>query len=460
MRTSAVFVSLGFLIACGSSSKAPTPDGGGGGVTPTANGVFPSQGFAGRTVRVEVSGDATEWSSSTTLSFGDSVTVGTITVASPTDLIADITIDPSATLGMRNVTVTDGGSTYTLSNAFEIDAPATLTFQGVVAQGGISVFTVDNADVEHPFDTTSTTDEFGDVTYTNIAMTGPSGANWLIETVTDFQISGVLVTDVDAASGDGTVTIASGPAGGTVVSSTADVMVNARTATALTANTAAQGSVTNPYDSQLYSYTPGTAPDVQDLALATTSTTAAPAVLVLPASGHYSDFITFGAVSDTINATAGGEQYFIYWDNTATAGYNYTITENDTALTHTTALTTAEDTTAAAAAITLPTLGNNGSFGGASGQQWMKFTLAAADVGKKIHVIATSTDASDVQVDVYPSLADATAGTGQVIDACDDGGDADCVSAATTAAGTYYIEVQPGFFGGDAFTAAIYLTAN
>jgi hypothetical protein len=112
-------LSLGFLAlvaACANNNS----------VTPTANGVNPSQSFTGREIRVEVSGDATSWKDGATVSFGDGITVKSVSVASPTDLFADITVADTAALGMRDVVVTSGG-TFTLKQAFLLVSPITVT---------------------------------------------------------------------------------------------------------------------------------------------------------------------------------------------------------------------------------------------------------------------------------------------------------------------------------------------
>src|SRR5439155_20176908 len=91
-----------------------------GGTTPSANGIFPDSGFSGRKVRVEVSGDATNFKDGTTVSFGADVTVDKVSVASPTDLFADITIADTAAVGLRDVTITQGSSNFTLAQSFEV----------------------------------------------------------------------------------------------------------------------------------------------------------------------------------------------------------------------------------------------------------------------------------------------------------------------------------------------------
>ena len=139
MRTKTVFAFslLAAAAGCSSNSNNNNTTDAGPGITPTASGVFPSQAFVGRQLRVEISGDATSWdSSSTPCRSAAAWTVGTVTAASATDLFADITIAQNAPVGMADVTVTAGGETFTLSKAFEIDVPGITGTAGVFAQGG------------------------------------------------------------------------------------------------------------------------------------------------------------------------------------------------------------------------------------------------------------------------------------------------------------------------------------
>jgi hypothetical protein len=73
----------------------------------------------------------------TTVSFGADVTVNSVSVLSATQLVANISINGSATTGARDVTVTNPspvGGTSTLSGAFTID---TSTPTGVEASSSI-----------------------------------------------------------------------------------------------------------------------------------------------------------------------------------------------------------------------------------------------------------------------------------------------------------------------------------
>jgi hypothetical protein len=88
---------------------------------PAVTGVNPIQGTAGVTMPVTITGRNLQ--SGAMLSLGAGVTVSNIVVPSPTQLTATLTIAPWATLGARNVTVTNpGGQPVTLMSGFSIVA--------------------------------------------------------------------------------------------------------------------------------------------------------------------------------------------------------------------------------------------------------------------------------------------------------------------------------------------------
>jgi hypothetical protein len=440
------------LVACSSNNNSSDDDNGSDSVTPTANGVFPANGFIGRTVRVEVTGDATSWTSSATLSFGTGITVSNITAASPTDLFADIAIGNDATPGMQDVTVMQGSDSYTLSKAFEVDSPATALMAGTAAQGSIVEVQITNVDVANPFDTTTATDEAGDTTYPNIALSTPTGVSYLIESVQPFSLVAFLLIDVDAGAG-GSIAVESGPQGGTVVETQVGALtITPRTATAITAGTPVTGTYATALDSALYSFTPGAAPDVTDLEMTATDASAQPDVFVLPASGHFADWDGFIHASvGGINTAQGALEYYIYWDESGESSYTYTLTQTDVALTTTTAIPATDVSDATAVTITPPALGTGGDVSNSpSGDQWVKFTVTAGDVGKKIHLV--NTGGAAIIFTVYTSLANA--GTDTEFDT----GEQDYTTTAITTAGTYYVSLAADFFSstGTDYTLAVY----
>ena len=98
---------------------------------PTISSASPTSGNRLQT-GLSVTINGTEFvSGKTSVSFGSGVTINSVTVNSSTQLIANITIGPTATTGNHDITVTNsppGGGTATLFNGFTVNNPSpTLT---------------------------------------------------------------------------------------------------------------------------------------------------------------------------------------------------------------------------------------------------------------------------------------------------------------------------------------------
>ena len=83
--------------------------------------VSPTSGAQGRTLNVSITGADTHFADGTSaVSFGAGITINSVSVSSATALTANITIDPSATLGARDVTVSTGTETATGVGGFVV----------------------------------------------------------------------------------------------------------------------------------------------------------------------------------------------------------------------------------------------------------------------------------------------------------------------------------------------------
>jgi len=413
--------------------------------TPSASGVFPAQGFSGRKLRVEISGEETKWADGATVSFGDGITVSNVVVASESDIFADLDIAATATLSDHDVTVTSGKETDTLKTAFRVAPP--VDFQmGKAAQGSITQLTITNHDFDNPFDTTSTGDGlFTPITYTNIQLDGGPGVTLQVNAVTPYSITAVALIDVDAPASIAAPQVVSGPAGGTQVTSNgAPIMIEARTATVLADGTAATGMATTAYDSGLYTFTPGGYPGLMTIALASNGTSGGTQFAMLPASGHFSDLLAANKV-DLGWVLKSGSVYLVTYDFSGDSAYSYQLTAKSTTLTSTAADTEpANSNSATATTVTAPVLVDNATLTDGSDQDWFKVVVPA---GKKIHVVTAPGDPGcDTLVDIYGPNNPATLVT--------ESSDADYHEDVTTdalTAGTYYVEIsasQAGFFVG------------
>src|SRR5438876_1177063 len=96
---------------------------------PTLASIAPASGNLSDTLDVGFNG-TNYLSGVTNVDFGANITVNTVTVTSNIKLTANITIGSGATVGPRNVSVTNpspGGGTATLTNGFTVNNPATTT---------------------------------------------------------------------------------------------------------------------------------------------------------------------------------------------------------------------------------------------------------------------------------------------------------------------------------------------
>ena len=434
----ALFTALVASAACGSDSKSAPA---------TANAVIPADGFIGRKVRVEISGDNTTWTSAATVTFGDGITVGSVSLASPTDLFAEITIAPTAAEGLRDVTVTDGGTTTTLTQAFSISNPVTIKLEGTIAQGSIGLFTITNHDFENPFDTTSTGGGFSPVVYTNLAISSPAGTTFQLSNVTAYSAAGTVFLDTTATSGP--LTVMSGPAGGDIVTSPAPaITVAARTATVLMPGMAQQSTVTKPFDSALYELDiPAAAATLARVKTTTTSATGKPIVILLPASGAWADEVASGASVAQV-ATAATKYYAITLDEQGNSGFAYSVTGATAAMT---VVNEVEPNNTVGQAQAAPAM-YPALLTGASGSATLTddtdvdFIKVTVPAGKAVHVITLPGDAQcDTVVDVFNATGQTSLGG----PSSDSNYHEDFTSSVVPSAGTYLVQItasQQGFF--------------
>lgn len=88
---------------------------------PALSSVAPTSAQAGATENVVITGAFTSFQQGvSTVSFGSGITVNSVTVSSGTQLTANISVDPNATVGSRDVTVTTNSQNVTLSSGFAV----------------------------------------------------------------------------------------------------------------------------------------------------------------------------------------------------------------------------------------------------------------------------------------------------------------------------------------------------
>jgi hypothetical protein len=381
------------IAGCGNSNN----NGDGGAINPSVSLVSPSTVFLGRTVDVHLSGFGTAWTDSTTVDFGDGVTVNKVTAASDTGLTANITIASTATVGARDVSVMDGSNNEVFKSTFAVSSPIKVTFLGSVAQGSIADVQIELLDKDNPFDATAQSSLLGGTTYTNLAFKKVSGVGLAVNSATPFAIDALIFVDVDAPAGMANLELVSGPPGGTTISNLVPNGINvvARTAATLpTGNT--DGTISNAFDSSLYTLTPGSGTNVAQLAVTTTDAKAQPSFALLPKSGHFADLIAFTA-SQTFVTSTTDPYYVVVWENTGATNFPFTLNRAENLVN---AINETEpNNTAPGNAVTLPALAS-ATLSSETDIDVFSFTVTAADAGKKIHVVTFGDSGGATAVDV------------------------------------------------------------
>lgn len=453
LNTFALFVGIAAIAGCGNDPEQ------------SINGVFPSSGFIGRTVRVEVSGDNVSFvDGSVSLDFGAGITVANVVVASPTSAFADVTISDTAALGTRDVKVTSGKDALTLRSAFNLESPLAFTTQGTLAQGSVVAFTARNRDFDAPFDTTCGASFFGIcLQYVGISANVPAGVNAVISTVDPYTISGTLFVDLDAQSGP--ISFVSGTDAATQVTSAVgtDTEFKAREPVALTANSPTTTTVGASFDSQLYSFDLS-ANSVGRLSASPGDANATPTIYVLPESGHFLDMVASGAKPNALTQT-GGKFFAVYADGSGLFNYSYAMRVSPLQLNAMAEADTsgANDTSATAqnAGTNTTILLTNATLSSDTDADWVRFTVPTGSSSKKVHVMTAGGDPmTDTFVEVYK---DAEATDKKLGESDDSTFHEDLVTAVigTTTSNVIFVKISgsPGYFqqAHNAYIAAIWL---
>lgn len=431
---------MGSAGPAGSSSSSTTPPS----VTASISDVSPLKVFLARKTDVSIGGYGTNWSSTTTVDFGAGVKVDKIAVASPTALVASVTVDKGAALGAHDVKVTDGATVSTFAGAFHVASPITLlSVDGTVAQGSLTIVHVKNEDLTTPFDTSA--DANGN--FLGLALGDTPGLSIVVNNASIVATDFILLADVDAAAGDVNLNLKSG-AGATAIDNPYPkaFTIAARTATAL-GTTPATGTVAKPYDSALFKLTPAAKLQLVDLDLGVTSppSGASPRAYLLPKSGKFADLIgsvRSGTTKTFVTKTAD-PLYLVFWDNTGAKGYGFTLKNKGT---DATLVTKAADVTTLAKAqsiTTMPAVLAPITVPSTTDKAYFKVTIAAADKGKSLHVASYGmAPDSDPQTAVDIDILDSKG-----VSILAGGPGSDVTSDPFTAAGTYYVLITPAAAG-------------
>lgn len=413
---------------------------------PSLSAVVPGSAFLARALDVTLSGANTAWTDKVKVDFGPEIEVETVTVASPTALVARVVVAAAAAAGARDIVVTDGEKKLVYKGGFRVEAPLTLTLTGAPAQGSIFLVHARGLDFQTPFDTTQAGSPFNP-TYPNIALGTSPGVTAALVSVSEYAVDFRAFVDVDAAATSVKADVVSGPVTDQVeFPFPAAYAVAARKATPLAVGGATTITLAHPGDSALLSYTPGSAVlTIVDVASSTVDISATPAGYFLPKSGKFSE--QFAISSGATFASSSADPYYaVYADYYAHAGYDLDVT-----VTETVAQGGAEkepnDSKSLATtngAVSPPWVTRSAKLTDVSDQDWYAVSVDAAHVGKSIHVQTTGLDPlTDTVVDIFQLQGNVLIPLGPKGGPSDDTGYLDALtSVATPAVGMYFVKVS------------------
>lgn len=441
-KTALILLALStwFVMGCSDGAMGPAgrdgtngvdgTDGEDGSNDPVINAITPRTVYLDRQTTVTIGGNDTAWTDMTTVDFGAGIT-SKIVSFSPALLVVDLTIDETAAVGPREVSIDNGAAgKLTIKDAFDVQPPLSLgNIQGTLAQGSIFVARLTQHDLSTPFDPSSDGD------YVSLSSSTTLGLNR--EEVQSYTVDFTGVVDVDTAPGDFDVRVTSGK-GANPISSFAPKAgaVAARTPTALVEGLQSPGSVASSFESYLYSFAPGKHKLV-NIDVSASDSSASPQFVLLPESGKFADIVSFAPTGRLLTLT-DQPIYIIYWDPTGASGYPYDIqitTENSDDL-------EPNDTCATAQTLgTGPSQLRNLSLRNSTDQDWFVINTLAADAGKVAHAI---TKAGDLATDTYIEAFSGTCANLVPLGApsTDQGFHEDFSSAAIAGAGKVFLKVS------------------
>jgi hypothetical protein len=117
---------------------------------PTISAVTPSWLWLSRSELVTISGYDTAWTDGATVDFGPGVTVSDVVVASPTSIVATVSVAETAAVGAHDVVVTADDGELTSAGGFEVrPGMQVVHVLGDGTQGSFNVFAVSVDDPQH-----------------------------------------------------------------------------------------------------------------------------------------------------------------------------------------------------------------------------------------------------------------------------------------------------------------------
>jgi hypothetical protein len=295
---------------------------------PSISSVSPAWLWLSRSEAVVVSGYDTAWSDGATVDFGEGVTVSDVVVASPTAIVAHVTIDAGAAPGPRDVVVTADDGELTAAGGFAVRPGLQIEHvAGDGTQGSINLYAIDLEDPGHDLagGLFTTPGELFAHTIDGIVQ-GVHPEFTFTESVT-YESGWALVEaviDVNAPA-EGPLNLVTTSFGGASITSTGVVTATPRTPVPLTLDVVADVPYGNvAYTTHLFEYHNDSATD-QILEMGVTAGDGGEpmSMFFASASGHASDSHVVPAAGARVWARAGESVYMMASSPSSDTGFDF-----------------------------------------------------------------------------------------------------------------------------------------
>jgi hypothetical protein len=396
---------------------------------PSINDVVPAAVAAGSEYDVTISGFATEWTDSAVVSFGAGVTVTRVKAASGTSLLVHLKVAPDAIADTRDVSVTQSMKTVYWRNAFRVLDRVKFTAYGTASQMSLSVVQLEVNEPSFEFDTSQSFGEFN-----GVSVVASPDFEVRVLSVSSKVVRALVMADSDAGIGAYDLNVISregDPFGERSFAAPQIFTVTPLEQKTLVEDVPSNGTITTPFQSDTYFFTPGTGTVIATVTSSAPDVT--PKLAVIDASsGRWADRLGYAR---TMRIPPGASYYLVVWEATGAANFSYTLEAAAPAV-----VTEEEpnDTAPGAKAVPIPGIAS-GSLSGEMDADFYKITATAADVGKRFHAITQPGDQGcDTVLEVFRT--DGTTPLGAPSD--DFGIHEDLLSGLIPAPGEYFVKVS------------------
>lgn len=406
----------------------------GPGATAAITAVFPRSVAVGLKAQLAISGVATAWNDNAAVSFGGGdIMVLRVRAASTNALIVDVEVAPNATVGTRDVIVTQGGgSPLTYRNVFQVTPLIIKTVSGKPARGSLMAVTIEHLDPEFEFDTS-----WSGSAFTGVSATLSPAGTILVRDVKPHRVELLVSLDVDAPLGARELRLINSWRRPSEKAFTFPDVFEVGELVETPLPLVAAGTLQNGFDSVLYKFTPMTSGVEQLASVTTTNGKGSPMLVLVPTTGRFttSSMTFINSYTFTPYATSTTQYRFVVLDPSATPGVDYGISVVSPMRTP----ETEPNEAMAPQGVTPPVLVTPATLSSATDVDEYKVTVTPAEVGRSLRIRTRSGDYStDVRVEL------GLEGGAAVMAPVDLGYHEDVRSPPLTAAGDYVVKLSWG----------------